>query len=381
MKKILTKAVCLIAALAIVFTLIPGQASAANDLTFLCINDTFIYSLSSGNMPLRMNGSMYISYRYLMRIKPIKYFYDSDSRILKVYNSSKQLIFDIGSGITYDQDGKIYAFLAEIRGGVIFVPIEFICRVFGVEYSVIQTEYGPVIRISSVVSPYSDGELIANNKETIENIYQRYVASLEPENNDAPQTEPEPEETKNVYLAVCGELNEHTERLFAAMSTYGVKATFFLSGDLASQGDLLRRIISEGHELGAYVSAEDPVGEAERINELLSSLVFRKTRLICVDQGSRQLAGEQLEEIAAAGFRLWDASLDPGSDVSNGYTISANTTNLLKKALRTSVLKLMSTAGAGDAAYTVMRNLKNGSYNLLTMHEWTTPVNGAGFYK
>ena len=381
MKKTVLKAVCLAAALAIVLTLIPGKASATGDLTFLCINDTFIYSLSSGNMPLRMNGSMYISYRYLMRIKPIKYFYDSDSRILKVYNSSKQLIFDIGSGITYDQDGKIYAFLAEVRGGGIFVPIEFICRVFGVEYSVIPTEYGPVIRISSIVSPYSDSELVSNNEETIRNIYQRYVDSLEPENNNTPQPDPEPEQTKNVYIAVCGELNEHTDRLLTALSSYGYKAAFFLSGDLASQGDLLRRIVCEGHELGVFVSAEDPAGEAERINELISSLVFRKTRLVCVDQGSRQLSGEQLETIEAAGLRLWDASLDPGSAVSNGYTVSANTSNLLKKAPRTSVLRLMSTEGAADAAYTVMRNLKNGNYNLLTMQEWTTPVNGAGFYK
>ena len=91
------------------------DAAAQTDLVYLFINDTLIQSLTSSNMPLRVNNSMYISYRYLTRIKPIKYFYDEDIRILKVYTSNGSLFFDIGNSITYDQDGRIYSYLAEIR--------------------------------------------------------------------------------------------------------------------------------------------------------------------------------------------------------------------------------------------------------------------------
>ena len=66
-----------LAGLLALLLLIPALAGsspiqAKNDLVYLFINDTLIKSMTSSNMPIRINNSMYISYRYLVRIKPIK---------------------------------------------------------------------------------------------------------------------------------------------------------------------------------------------------------------------------------------------------------------------------------------------------------------------
>ena len=57
-----------LAGLLVLLLLLPALAGsspiqAKNDLVYLFINDTLIKSMTSSNMPIRINNSMYISYR------------------------------------------------------------------------------------------------------------------------------------------------------------------------------------------------------------------------------------------------------------------------------------------------------------------------------
>jgi len=366
------------------------EALAKNDLVYLFINDTLIKSMTASNMPLRINNSMYISYRYLLRIKPIKYYYDEDIRILKVYTSDGSLIFDVGNSITYDQDGRIYSYLAEIRGGVLYIPIEFICRFFGVAYSQFTSDLGPVIRINSVMSLYDDGELTAANREAMQALYADYYpAAADPLTPGTPlaplaPTPNPPTETlrpRTVYPILCGPLNGFSQSLLTALDSYGARATFFLScEDLAGQGEQLRRLICSGHGLGLYVSAEDPVGEAEAGNALLSSMVFRKTRLVCIREGSKALSSDQCAALAAAGYRIWDGILDPGTDSRGGYTVGVNGKQLLQNAPTTSTLLLHPTESAVDSIYTLLWYMKDNRFTALAIGDWTTPINAIRNY-
>ena len=364
------------------------EAHATSDLVYLFINDTLIKSMTASNMPVRINNSMYISYRYLIRIKPIKYFYDEDIRILKVYTSDGSLIFDVGNSITYDQDGQIYSYLAEIRGGVLYVPIEFICRFFGVVYSQYSCDYGPVIRINSIMSQYSDGDLAAANRDAMKKLHDDYYAA-EPEPSVpvtpvVPETPDQPDEEirpRTVYPMICGPLGDLSASLLTALDSRSARATFFLTDEgLPQQGDLLRRLVCSGHSLGLYVSAADPVGEAESLNALLSSMIFRKTRLVCIREGSKALSAAQRDALAAAGYRIWDGTLDPGSADRTAYTTQVNGRNLLQNAPATSTLLLHPTEAARDSIYTLLRFMQDNRFTTLAIGEWTTPINQIRFY-
>ncbi|MEA4920182.1 MAG: polysaccharide deacetylase family protein [Clostridiaceae bacterium] len=396
------KIICVFMLFAFLAGMAGGGVSAASDLVFLCINDTFIKSMTSSNMPIKINNSMYISYRYLARIKLIKYFYDEDMRLLKLYNSSATLIFDVRNSITYDQDGKIYSYLAEVRNGVLFVPIEFICRVFGVVYSQFSSDYGPVIRINSIMSSYNDSELLSVNKDTMKQIYDDYYPIQEtptqPETPDKPDTpssgdvgggdvsDPGGSDTdavrKTLYMAFCGEIGENTTNILSVMDIYGYKGTFFVSQTgLSENADDLRRIVASGHSLGLYVSSADPVGEANSLNDLLSALVLRKTRLVCIKDGSAALTAEQRVALTEGGYRIWDASLDPGSLTKSAYSVGLNAQRLLTKASKTSVLKLYSTEAAAEGLLTVIKYLRSENFIVQRMTDWTTPINNIGYYK
>lgn len=358
------------------------EAQATNDLVYLFVNDTLLLDLTTSNMPLRIGNSMYISYRHLLRIKPLKYFYDEDIRILKVYTSGGSLVFDVGNSITYDQDGRIYSYLAEIRNGVLYVPVEFICRFFGITYHQFSSPLGPVIRINNILSPYSDNDLLTANADIMQDLYDEYYPAPEPTVPPvvvAPVTPvPEPEEQirpRTTYPMIVGPLNEYTATLLTALDSYGAGAAFFLSGEgLQSQSDLLRRIVCSDFSLGLYVSAEDPVTEAEAINDVLSALVFRKTRLIAIREGSGALTQQQRDALSAAGYILWDGILDPGSAERTSYTVGINGQNLLKNAPVVSTLLLHSTEGTRDSIYTLLRYMRDNSFTALSIGEWTTPI-------
>ena len=389
MSTISKRILCGLLALLILTCLFPAtlEAAAQTDLVYLFINDTLIQSLTASNMPLRINNSMYISYRHLNRIKPLKYFYDEDIRILKVYTSDGSLIFDISNSITYDQDGRIYSYLAAVRGGVLFVPIEFICRFFGVSYDQFSSEFGPVIRINSTLSLRDDDELIAANRENMQILYNDfYPAPYEPVTPQPvePPVEEDPQEDirpRTIYTMVCGPLNEYSSALLSALDSYHMPTAFFLTAEgLQTQGDQLRRLVSSGHSLGLYVSAADPVGEAEALNALLSSMIFRKTRLVCIREGSKALTQAQREALTAAGYRIWDGMMDPGTGNRSGYTVSVNGKNLLQNAAGYSTLLLRPTEAARDSIYTLLRYMRENQISTAAIGEWTTPVNQIKYY-
>ncbi len=356
------------------------EAAARSDLIYLFINDTLVKGMTSSNMPVRINNSMYISYRYLINIKPLKYFYDEDIRILKVYTSNTSLIFDVGNSITYDQNGRIYSYLAEARNGVLFIPVEFICRFFGVSYTQFPTDLGQVIRINSNLSTYTDTQLITGNRAAMQDIYDDYYPSeAKPVDPVTPPVVTDPQEIirpRNIYPMICGPLNEYSAGLLNAMDGYGTRATFFLSSEgLASQGDQLRRLACSGYGLGLYVSSEAPLAEAEAANALLYSMIFRKTRLVCIREGSTALTADQREGLAAAGYRIWDGILDPGSADRSGYTVGVNGKNLLQNTESNSTLMLHTTASARDSIYTLLHYMQDNRFTTLTIGDWTTPVN------
>lgn len=373
-------------------------ASAQTDLVFLCINDSFVRSMTSSNMPIKVNNSMYISYRYLARIRSIKYFYNEDIHTLKIYNSSSSLIFDIDNAITYDQDGKIYSYQTERRGSTLYVPIEFICRMFNVYYSQTNTSMGQVIRISSMMSQYSDSELISVNRDVMQEIYTKYYSSadtvdpipdpgIKDQNTtpSEPDDEPKPDETsvrKTVYPAFVGSLGSSVSDILDHLSAFGVNATFFISSnDLSQNGDLLRRIVGEGHSIGAYVSAANPVAEAEGINSAFSSLAMRRSRLVLIKEGSRSLSEQQRAALSDAGYRIWDASVDPGSAERNSYSISLNAEALLDKAPRASVLRLYINDNSAGAVSSILSALRQKNWYIRRIEDWTEPLNVIKYYK
>lgn len=394
-----------LAALAVVLvsSFLARPAEAAADLVFLCINDTFVGSLTSSNMPIRINNNMYISYRYLSRVKPLKYRYDDDVDTLRVYNTNASLTFDLSKAVTYDQDGKIYSYLAERRGGVLYVPIEFICRTFGFYYSQYTTDLGSVLRINSVMSRYSDQQITEANAATMQQIYDNYYKPAEedpvtepdqvtptmPEPvtppPQTPQTQPEepdePAVIRTVYPVFLGELNRYTADILSVLQLYDVRGTFFVfEDDLLAQADNLRALVGQEQSIGLCVPAENAAEAAESLNELLSSLVLRRSRLVCIKEGSEALSAEQRQALHEAGYRLWDPSVSPQTDGMSAYALGRAAKTSIDGAPRIVCLGLQSDAACASALETILSHIRSGGSNCVPIEDWTTPVNASGDY-
>lgn len=64
------------------------------------------------------------------------------------------------------------------------------------------------------------------------------------------------------YLTFVGGPSAETEKILDVLSEKNVKATFFISGGTASEdGEILNRIVNEGHSIGVYRSTEKPLSE------------------------------------------------------------------------------------------------------------------------
>ena len=86
----------------------------------------------------------------------------------------------------------------------------------------------------------------------------------------------------------------------------------------------MRRIAAEGHTLALLLDADEKasgdalVEQLTLANERLRLLTGVQTRIVSVSTGCAQLSRAQRDALIAAGYRLWDATLDAGGRKGDG---------------------------------------------------------------
>lgn len=369
-------------------TLLAPMAAVSPSVIFIALNDT-LQSVTDETMPVRLGGQIYIPYTMLSRLSAISVYYNLREQRILVYNFDYTLTFDLANSITYDEAGVVYSYNAVRRNGTVFVPASLVCQKFGFNYSYITgLPLGSLVRINVTGVPLSDSEYADRVADRMQQLYDEYIESKEPSNEEPGETtepggteEPDTRDPVNVYLAFEGPLTEYTESILNSLRSAGEQAAFFISGEIAGQNDILRRLLGEGHTIGLYApgeyeSIDELVVALDAQNDALSAVLHTRARLVWMP-GSSDLTQEQRDVLIAAGYRLWEDNLDPRADTRNAYSVRVNVRTILQSMERNAVVRLMSNEASAEALPDILSDLKRLGHDVQTIREWDTPVNGA----
>ncbi len=129
----------------------PGRA-AASGVYFTAANDQLL-DLNDETMPFYSNGVLYVSSRIFEESDlgdlGVSYARSSSLGLAMLYSGTLDLRFDLAGQVAYDKVGNLYSGYAIERGGVVFFPLNLVCRYFGLTWTWTETDMAPLIRVKS----------------------------------------------------------------------------------------------------------------------------------------------------------------------------------------------------------------------------------------
>lgn len=381
---------------------------ATGEIIFTSVNDQLL-ELTAGTMPVRKNGTIYVPYK-VFTSEPngrspfdVTAAHNSTTQTLVLYNLDHTLTFQIAHGYAYDEKMNSYSQPAYYINGTVYVPVPLVANKFGLSYSFIPSS-ATILRITNSKANLSDDTFayVAEIDNALERKIQEYKNSLNPsKNNSSGNTQPATENKDNentdskeeirpsaVYLTFEGALGSNTSAILNALDHYSRRATFFVDTEnLNAQGDLIRRIAGEGHSLGLCVSMghigspKELTKALNQANGILSENCGLTTRLVRISGGSKdQLGTDYRDALIAAGYRLWDYTLDTG-DTKRGAA-SKRISNAVLNTFKNSTMPAIVRFGEADATAPALKRIlsymqEHAIYSTVIL-ESDSPVN---FYK
>lgn len=256
MKKRITALVLAVCMMLCLLPVISTDAQAAG-LNFISINDTLLdytfayYSGSSPYVPASIFSVFGIYFNYF-----------TEDRTASLWTNQTQLYFEIDSGNTYDAYDNFYSASALALYGTIYVPVSFVCQMFGLSWSYIEgNSYGSIVRIKT--SPIlSDEQFLSAARQTMQSIYNSYYG-LNDQPSPTPSPTPTPEINRSdttVYLCFAGVPDSQLKKSLSARSYH---AAFFLTAEQVSDNaDAVRSLVVEGYGIGVWYESDEQAREA-----------------------------------------------------------------------------------------------------------------------
>lgn len=267
------RSTALLMTLALLLLLSPAPVRAsASGAYFTAINDQLM-DLSYDTMPFYSNSVLYVPSR-LFEGGELGLSYGRNVNLglatLYMQGSDLDLRFDIAGQTAYDKQYNVYNGYAIEKGGVIFFPLNLVCRYFGLSWSYNETDTIPLIRVKSSAVILSDSRFLNAAKTLMQTRYDDFVraqsqAQPQPQpsypgsTGAAPEPEPPPEppvqaaEGQKVYLIFDG--GSAPDVLSALKDT---QATFLLTAEELTDGDLARALTAQGHAVALRIEGETP---------------------------------------------------------------------------------------------------------------------------
>lgn len=247
------KAVCLL--LVLLIALLPGAAFAADSsICFIAINDDL---MTLDYQAYSQSGQYYVPIDTFSRLR-IYSSYHSAANTAVLTSSTRQMFFNVATGETYDDQSNYYSTSAIIRGNTVYLPLDFVCRQFGLSWSyIIGSDYGDVCRITDGSQSLSDSMFISAARPLMATWYREYTgSSVAPDSNGGVMNA-----DSVIFLSFQG---MPSVEVLNALLSYGVKATFFVTAsDILAEPNLIRRAVGEGHNIGLLCSSEPELEHAE----------------------------------------------------------------------------------------------------------------------
>ncbi len=291
-------AVLLAAAVVLSLCALPVGAKA---VYFTAVNE-ILYELKDETMPAVIGGEIYVPYSVFVNTTlNLGFIYDrSTSRFMLYDSSGARLVFDGGEGLAYDQYGTAYEQQTATRNGQIYVPAQFVCSIFGLNYAYLSAEPAPIIRITNSSSTIDNSIFADAAYHIMTTFYERYEASR-PEPSPPPTvsvspTRP-PEDSGEVTVYLCfTELTGSAAGILDELDEYGSRASFFLTAeDIEEYPDTVRRIAGSGHTVGIKC------GDADEYTQI-SALLFTCAKVRTIIAAAPESARDELEQ---AGLIVW----------------------------------------------------------------------------
>ena len=370
-----------------------GIPAPSRALTLTAVNDS-ILPLSDSTMPARLGGEIYVPYSVFSQLGVSA---SSSDGVLDLSANGETLSFSPAEGYVYDQNLNSYSTPAYSMNGTTYVPVKLCCGKFGLSYSTLAVAGETVLRVT-------DGSAFAAAKSgTIENTINSYKGipssngsssngassnggtAAKPDETPIPKVEEKPaRKPSRVYLTFCGAPDKNTAAVLDTLRECGRTAAFFLPVKSADwTDDTVRRIAAEGHTLALLLDADEKasgdalVEQLTLANERLRLLTGVQTRIVSVSTGCAQLSRAQRDALIAAGYRLWDATLDAGDEKGTAVRAYAETAQRFSETDAAVVLRLHHSAATAEAlaalsAYMTRQGIPSGTISLAL-----TPINGA----
>lgn len=257
------KRICLIALCVLLLAaLIPGKAVKADDgLSFVSFNDYLPPELI--NVMVTYGGVIYMPYWFYTNYGlGLYYTYFASGGTACLYNSKRQIFFELSTGKTYDAEDNTYAAPAILWGGTVYLPLSFVKNHFGgFTYRTIgSNEYGSIFRVTTGAEVLSDEEFFRAAAGAMQRYYQSMhttvPASPEPV---LPTPTPTPKPVRTGDTIRLGLDGLPTASALDLLRRQEIQVCFFLRTDeIRDNPDLIRRIACEGHVLAVC----SPEGDA-----------------------------------------------------------------------------------------------------------------------
>ena len=327
MKKRLVTLLC---TLGLLLGLCVYPVSADTKIFFLALNDT-LPAAESRITPIQSGGWIYVPITvFNSRVSGvsfgINYGFTENNQSLIMYNHvGKTLTFDINTSTATGSNGEtIMPGRVLPSGGIIYIPAYPVCDYFGLSYSYLTSEYGPVLRIKDGNAQLSDASFLSSADSLMR---ARYNAANptpaptpsapspgsssstgnKPETTTKPavgsQTQQTQEETpqapKTFSLYVGLRAGGDVTQALNAMDTINATAiVFFPTESLENNASQLRQAAGRGHLVGLIPDGDTPekrLASALAGSETVARLLHQETWFVLTSD----------KELADAGFLTW----------------------------------------------------------------------------
>ena len=324
------RTLCALFALLLLVSLTPEKAEAADLVYFTAVNDQLL-PLSDETMPFWSGGSLYVPSSALDgNDLGIFYSRSRDKSTVVLYRQRSVITFDLSAGTIDTNSGQSYSGYAITRGDIVFLPLDVVCRFFGLDYSYTRISYGYLVRIKNENVVLSDATFIDAASAPMAQRYTRYVRAKSPESDEASQptndTQPQVTAQRTVYFVIESTDMAATGQTMAYLSS-GHAAYLFSPEHLRDTDDLLRRLAAGGGAVAlrvdASAGADAALAQIGAGNRALWDAANLKTRLVRLDGASE----ETVQLVAEAGYCPLSYALDYSSGATSVSRMSSRILN------------------------------------------------------
>jgi len=258
--------------LVMALSIVPAQNGKAvlRGVYFTAANEQRM-ELTGSTMPFWSGSTLYVASSLFQGTDlGVNYVKNSAMGLAVLYTTKTDLRFDLVHRKVYDKDGNAYAGRAIERRGVVFVPLDLVCRYFGLTWTYNETNLVPLIRVKSSRAVLDDRNFIDAATQQMTSRYEAYEKLVGQQGIGDDRPPAYAVEGQKVCLVIESVTAADT---LAAVELLGeVQATFLLTAEQMAQGDLVRCLVAKGHGIALRAvgtDAESVATELEQGRDLL----------------------------------------------------------------------------------------------------------------